>query len=70
VSTRHFPGERYGDIATTHPFLNNLHVLQPTVTYLERFAFAVDEAEEGRGLYDLEGNRLCGLPVPEGAWMP
>lgn len=67
VSTRHFPGERYGDIATTHPFLNNLHVLQPTVTYLERFALRVDE--DGGGFYDLEGNHLCAAPMPAEEWM-
>lgn len=66
--TRHFPGERYGDIATTHPFLNNLHVVQPTVFFLERFARVVDEGQ-GLGLYDIEGNRLCALPLPFEDWM-
>jgi hypothetical protein len=65
---RHFPGERYGDIVTTHPFLNNLHVLQPTVTYLERFAVRMDEGD-GPGFYDLEGNRLCDIPLPAQGWM-
>jgi len=68
TSLRHFPGERYGDIITTHPFLNNLHVLQPTVTYLERASLTVD-AGEGPGLYDLEGNPLCSLPLATEGWM-
>lgn len=68
TAARHFEGERYGDIITTHPFLNNLHVLQPTVTYLERFAFTLDE-DAGQALYDLEGNRLCDFPVPLERWM-
>lgn len=68
VSTRHFPGERYGDIATTHPFLNNLHVLQPTVTFLERFAYRLDE-DDGAAYYDVEGNRLCSVPLPAQGWM-
>jgi hypothetical protein len=65
TSLRHFLGERYGDIVTTHPFLNNLHVVQPTVTFLERFAV---HGTDG-GLYDLEGNRLCDLPVAAQDWM-
>lgn len=68
TTTRHFEGERYGDIATTHPFLNNLHVLQPTVTLLERFATPLTE-ERDSALYDLEGNRLCDLPLPVEEWM-
>jgi hypothetical protein len=68
TSSRHFAGERYGDIMTTHPFLNNLHVLQPTVTYLERFAIRIDEGEDA-GFYDLEGNRLCAFPLGSEGWM-
>jgi hypothetical protein len=68
TAARHFPGERYGDIATTHPFLNNLHLLQPTVTFLEGFAITAD-AEGGPGLYDPEGNRLCDFPVAAAEWM-
>lgn len=65
---RHFADERYGDIITTHPFLNNLHLLQPTVTYLERFAHRVSEAG-GDAFYDLEGNRLTDVPFPLEEWM-
>ena len=65
---RHFPGERYGAIATTHPFLNNLHILQPTVTLLESYGVRVDEGGSG-ALFDLEGNRLCEVPWPREEWM-
>lgn len=68
TSLRHFPGERYGDIATTHPFLNNLHVVQPTATFLERFAVQ-GVAGDVSALYDVEGNRLCDLPVGVQDWM-
>ena len=68
TSLRHFPGERFGDIVTTHVFLNGLHVVQPTVTFLERFAVRGDEGDIS-GLYDLEGNRLCDLPVAFQDWM-
>lgn len=68
TAARHFPGERYGDIITTHPFLNNLHVLQPTITYLEHFALKIDD-DSGDAFYDLEGNRLCGLPLASEEWM-
>jgi len=68
TAERHFPGERYGDIATTHPFLNNLHVLQPTVTLLERFAIEADDGG-GPAWYDPEGNRLCPVPIPVEDWM-
>jgi hypothetical protein len=66
--TRHFQGQRYGDIATTHPFLNNLHLLQPTVLLLEEFALR-GEGEGAKVLYDIEGNRLCSVPFPVEEWM-
>ncbi len=69
VSTRHLGGAPRGDIATTHPFLNNLHLLEPTVLYLEAGAIEQDHHELGPGLYDLEGNRLCEFPVPCRDWM-
>jgi hypothetical protein len=68
TSTRHFEGEQYGDIATTHPFLNNLHHLQPTVHVVERFAYKVTVGEE-TALYDPEGNELCRYPLPYQDWM-
>jgi hypothetical protein len=68
TAERHFPGERYGDIITTHPFLNNLHILQPTVTYLERHAIRLP-GKDGVTFFDLEGNRLCAVPLPHDEWM-
>jgi hypothetical protein len=69
VVTRHMDGLRYSDIVTTHPFLNNLHVVEPTVTFLERFAVrsAVDGVE---GWYDPEGNRLGPARLEEADWLP
>lgn len=61
VKTRHLDGARYSDIQTTHPFLNNLHLLEPTVTYLERFAHRLPGRDGGAGLYDFEGNRVWSL---------
>ena len=69
IKTRHFGGASRGDIATTHPFLNNLHLLEPTVLFLETGAIGQDHPELGPGLYDLEGNRLCDHPVPRRDWM-
>ena len=69
VKTRHFGGASRGDIATTHPFLNNLHLLEPTVLFLETGAIRQDHHKLEPGLYDLEGNRLCDLPVPRQEWM-
>jgi hypothetical protein len=68
TAERHFANERYGDIATTHPFLNNLHVLQPTVYFLEQFSLRV-ESDDGAALFDTEGNRLCTIPLPHETWM-
>jgi hypothetical protein len=65
VSTRHFPGERYGDIRTTHPFLNNLHIVHPTITFLERFSCRARGGDDPN-VYDLEGNVLCRLPISFG----
>ncbi len=61
VKARHFGRARYADIETTHPLLNNLHVLEPTVTYLERFAHRLPEAAGATGVYDFEGNRIATL---------
>jgi hypothetical protein len=69
VVTRHMDGRRYSDIVTTHPFLNNLHVLEPTVTFLERFAVrsAIDGVE---AYYDPEGNRLGPARLEGAGWLP
>lgn len=69
VVTRHMDGQRYSDIVTTHPFLNNLHVLEPTVTFLEHFAVrsAIDGTE---AYYDPEGNRLGPARLEGADWLP
>jgi hypothetical protein len=53
VKNRHFEHSVRGDINDTHPFLNNLHVVEPTLTYLRDFAYRLDGS-----FVDLEGNRL------------
>jgi hypothetical protein len=59
VKTRHFGGKPRGDINDTHPFLNNLHIVEPTVTYLRDFAHRLpDETLPDAIFVDLEGNRL------------
>ncbi len=69
VRSRHFGGGARGDINDTHPFLNNLHVIEPTSTYLRDFAHRLpDPAESGTAFFDLEGNRL-GSVTPELPWL-
>jgi hypothetical protein len=53
----HIGGEKYGAIQYTEPFLNNQHIAEPTLFYLERLARRTTR----RGTtewQDLEGNRL------------
>jgi len=69
VVTRHMDGKRYSDIVTTHPFLNNLHVVEPTVTFLERFAVR-SAADGSEAYYDPEGNRLGPARLEEADWLP
>jgi hypothetical protein len=69
AASRHFGGAVRGDIRTTHPFLNNLYLLEPTVMYLEEIAAKGEHPDRGFGLDDVEGNRLCDLPVPFADWM-
>jgi hypothetical protein len=68
---RHFEGRRYSDIAVTHPFLNNLHVLEPTVSYLSSHAFRGTLPDgTGEAFYDIEGNLLGAANLGEVAWLP
>jgi hypothetical protein len=46
----------YGDVNYTQPFLNNLHIVEPTLYYLEHFARG--EANGGLRWRDHEGNGL------------
>lgn len=60
----HFGGAEFGDILYTEPFLNNLHIVEPTLDYLERWT-QKRELSDGRvAFYDFEGNLLLTLPQP------
>lgn len=69
VAERHIGGQRNGPIQTTHPFLNNLHLVLPTTHYLEEFAMAKVTEGGVSSLVDLEGNRLCASPYQHAEWM-
>ncbi len=57
----HIGGAKYGAIQYTEPFLNNQHIAEPTLLYLERLA--TRRTREGqRQWFDFEGNRLLSLP--------
>ena len=58
VAARHFEGAARGDINDTHPFLNNLHIVEPTLSYLHEWAYRLPDAEGDLAFFDLEGNRL------------
>jgi hypothetical protein len=58
----HFGQAEFGAIQYTEPFLNNQHIAEPTLFYLERLA--TRHRAEGRALWtDCEGNRLLALPA-------
>jgi len=70
VVNRRMHGLPYADIRTTHPFLNNLHLLEPTVTYLEQIAKRLPATSgTGEAFFDFEGNQLATLPYGTQAWM-
>ena len=59
-SENHFDGAEFGDIQYTEPFLNNQHIAEPTLVYLENYAER--HTSLGNTEYrDFEGNRLCTL---------
>jgi hypothetical protein len=69
VKTRHFGGAQRGDINDTHPFLNNLYIVEPTLTYLRDFAYRQPDADgSGLSFFDIEGNRL-GRVQPDIPWL-
>lgn len=70
VVTRHMDGMRFSDIVTTHPFLNNLHVLEPTVTFLEQFAIRARGDDGVEAYFDPEGNSLGPVQLGEVPWLP
>lgn len=60
----HVGGVVYGAVNYTQPFLNNLHIVEPTLFYLNHFAKRVTEGNEQR-LLDHEGNIIWrGRPAP------
>lgn len=55
----HIGGNQYEDIKYTEPMLNNLHITEPTLYYLNNFAQREINAETGgMEYYDNEGNKL------------
>lgn len=64
----HVDGVVYGAVNYTQPFLNNLHIVEPTLYYLEHFARRVKQ--NGRESFlDHEGNPIGSRPaatVPAG----
>lgn len=58
VGQKHHIGQaEFGDIQYTEPFLNNQHIAEPTLLYLERLA-ETRQKNRHREWYDCEGNRL------------
>ena len=58
MSQQHHIGQaKYGAIQYTEPFLNNQHIAEPTLFYLERLA--TKRTRDGRRQWlDCEGNLL------------
>ncbi len=65
----HIGGEYFGDIQYTEPFLNNQHIVEPTVFYLEKLAKkpGVPDMELWE---DLEGNKLLSILLTGGSTEP
>jgi len=56
----HFDSAEFGDICYTEPFLNNQHIAEPTLFYLERLAARETDPATGTTLYrDLDGNLIA-----------
>jgi hypothetical protein len=58
----HFGGAEFGDIRYTEPFLNNQHIIEPTVYYLKELAIE-DRAKRLVRWRDAEGNLIFRLAV-------
>ena len=62
----HIEQAKFGAIRYTEPFLNNQHIAEPTLYYLERLAAKADR--DGAVEYrDCEGNLLIRLPAGDSA---
>ncbi|MBN2505943.1 MAG: hypothetical protein JXQ71_04545 [Verrucomicrobia bacterium] len=57
----HIRQAKYGDIQYTEPFLNNQHIAEPTLFYLQHLALRSTRNGQTQW-HDLEGNRLLTLP--------
>jgi hypothetical protein len=63
VGQQHHIGQaKYAAIQYTEPFLNNQHIAEPTLFYLEQLA-SRKKMPTGRAYFDVEGNRLVLLPA-------
>jgi hypothetical protein len=70
VSQKHHVGQaKYGDIRYTEPFLNNQHIVEPTLFYLDRLARKTTRAGQTEWR-DLEGNLLLALAASHRAQSP
>jgi hypothetical protein len=60
----HIKQAQFGDIQYTEPFLNNQHIVEPTLYYLEKLArhSRHGKTQEWR---DMEGNLLYSRPVTD-----
>jgi hypothetical protein len=61
----HFEGKEFGDIKYTEPFLNNLHIIEPTVYYLKELAID-DPGKRVLRYRDLEGNIILRVRTDKG----
>ncbi len=62
-SQHHIGGAEFGAIRYTEPLLNNLHIVEPTLNYLERWAVRRTLPNGRTEFYDHEGNLLLTLPL-------
>lgn len=53
----------FGAIRYTEPLLNNLHIVEPTLDYLQRWARKEQHSDGRTAFYDHEGNLLVTLPL-------
>lgn len=65
-SQHHIDGAEFGAIRYTEPLLNNLHIVEPTLNYLERWAVRRTTEDGATAFYDHEGNLLVTLPLKGG----
>jgi hypothetical protein len=61
----HIDGKEFGDIQYTEPFLNNQHIVEPTVYYLEKLA-ETPSVPDMLLWKDMEGNKLLSILLTGG----